>query len=624
MLVIHGRDDTLITPEGGERTAELVPGSRYLLLSDMGHDHPAPLWPVLAEAIGGHVRTSTDHPSIHESELTPMAGPLTGYRIIEIAGIGPGPFAAMLLADLGAEVIRVERAGAVRGPLPEGPHFDVLLRGRKNVAIDLKHPDGVEALLTLVESADALIEGFRPGVMERLGVGPDDCLARNPKLVFGRMTGWGQDGPVLRRPPATTSTTSHSPARSPTSVERGEAPVPPLNMVGDFGGGGMFLAYGVVCALLEAQRSGQGQVVDTAMVDGAAVLMSMFWAFKSIGMHDENARGTNLLDTGAHFYDVYRCSDGEYISLGSIEPQFYAELLRLTGLDGDEQFAKQMDKAEWPALKSRLTEVFAQKTRAEWCELMEDTDVCFAPVLTMSEAAEHPHNVERQTFIDVAGTMQPAPAPRFSRTEAEVASPPAHAGSAHARGVRGVGCRERCDRRMGRRRSDSSGWLIESSTWPTLVCFHAHPDDEVISTGGTIARAAAEGHRVVLVVATNGDHRRGARRPRADGETLVDRRRAETEASAKALGIERVVWLGYTDSGMTGWEQNGDPEQLPSRRADEAGARLAEVLARRVGRRVDDLRLARQLRPPRPHRGAPGGAGGGASWCRRCGCSRRR
>jgi alpha-methylacyl-CoA racemase len=200
-------------------------------------------------------------------------------------------------------------------------------------------------------------------------------------------------------------------------------------MVGDFGGGGMFLAYGVVCALLEAQRSGEGQVVDTAMVDGTAVLMSMFWAMKSIGVHDEHARGTNLLDTGAHFYDVYRCSDGEYVSLGSIEPQFYAELLRLTGLDGDEQFAKQMDKAEWPALKNRLTEIFAQKTRAEWCELMEATDVCFAPVLTMSEAAEHPHNVERGTFIEVAGTVQPAPAPRFSRTPAEVVSPPAHAGA---------------------------------------------------------------------------------------------------------------------------------------------------------------------------------------------------
>jgi alpha-methylacyl-CoA racemase len=362
-----------------------------------------------------------------------MAGPLTGYRIIEIAGIGPGPFAAMLLADMGAEVIRVERAGAVRDPLPEGAHFDVLLRGRRNIAIDLKHPDGVEALLSLVESADALIEGFRPGVMERLGVGPDECLARNPALVFGRMTGWGQDGPYAQAAGHDINYIALAGALAHFG-RAGEAPVPPLNMVGDFGGGGMFLAYGVVCALLEAQRSGQGQVVDTAMVDGAAVLMSMFWAFKAIGMFDENARGTNLLDTGAHFYDVYRCADGNYISLGSIEPQFYAELLRLTGLEGDEQFSKQMDKAEWPTLKARLAELFATRTRAEWCEVMEATDVCFAPVLTMSEAAQHPHNVERGTFIEVAGTQQPAPAPRFSRTVPEVAGPPAFAG-AHTRQV---------------------------------------------------------------------------------------------------------------------------------------------------------------------------------------------
>ena len=357
-----------------------------------------------------------------------MTGPLAGYKIIEIAGIGPGPFAAMMLADMGAEVVRVERAGAVRGPLPEGAHFDTLLRGRRNIAIDLKNPDGVEALLTLVESADALIEGFRPGVMERLGVGPDDCRARNPKLVFGRMTGWGQDGPYAQAAGHDINYISLAGALAHFG-RAGEGPVPPLNMVGDFGGGGMFLAYGVVCALLEAQRSGEGQVVDTAMVDGTAVLMSMFWAFKSIGLHDENQRGTNMLDTGAPFYDVYRCRDGEYVSIGSIEPQFYAELIRIMGLEGDELFAKQMDRAEWPAVKSRLTELFAQKTSAEWCELMEMTDVCFAPVLTMSDAAQHPHNVARGTFIDVAGTTQPAPAPRFSRTVPELSLPPAHAGA---------------------------------------------------------------------------------------------------------------------------------------------------------------------------------------------------
>ncbi len=362
-----------------------------------------------------------------------MAGPLSGYRVIEIAGIGPGPFAAMMLADMGAEVIRVERAQSVRGPAPDTPHYDVMLRGRRNIAVDLKHPDGVATLLDLVAQADALIEGFRPGVMERLGIGPDVCLARNPRLVFGRMTGWGQSGMYAQAAGHDINYIALAGALAHFG-RAGEAPVPPLNMVGDFGGGGMFLAYGVVCALLEAQRSGQGQVVDTAMVDGAAVLMSMFWAFKTIGMFDENARGTNLLDTGAHFYDVFRCADGEYVSIGSIEPQFYAELMRLTGLDGDAEFARQMDKASWPHLKARLAEVFATRTRAEWCEVMEATDVCFAPVLTMSEAAAHPHNVERGTFIEVGGMQQPAPAPRFSRTAPVVESAPAHAGQ-HSREV---------------------------------------------------------------------------------------------------------------------------------------------------------------------------------------------
>jgi alpha-methylacyl-CoA racemase len=362
-----------------------------------------------------------------------MSGPLTGYRIIEIAGIGPGPFAAMLLADMGAEVIRVERAQSVRGALPDGPHYDVMLRGRRNVALDLKHPDGVATLLDLVEHADALIEGFRPGVMERLGIGPDVCLARNPKLVFGRMTGWGQEGPYSQAAGHDINYISLAGALA-HFARAGEAPVPPLNMVGDFGGGGMFLAYGVVCALLEAQRSGAGQVVDTAMVDGAAVLMSMFWAFRTIGMFDEHAPGTNLLDTGAHFYDVFECADGKYISLGSIEPQFYAELLRITGLAGDPEFARQMDRSLWPHLKDRLREVMKAKTRDEWCALMEHTDVCFAPVLTMGEAAQHPHNVERGTFIEVAGVTQPRPAPRFSRTTPEVKSPPAHPGQ-HTRAV---------------------------------------------------------------------------------------------------------------------------------------------------------------------------------------------
>ena len=272
-------------------------------------------------------------------------GPLAGIRIIEIAGIGPGPFAAMMLADMGADVIRVERTQSVSGPAPDTAHWDVLLRGRRNIAIDLKSPDGVATLLELAKSADALIEGFRPGVMERLGVGPEDCAKVNPKLVYGRMTGWGQDGPYA--PLAGHDINYIALAGALAHFARaGEAPVPPLNMVGDFGGGGMFLAYGVVCALLEAKTSGKGQVVDAAMVDGAATLMSMFWAFKNIGMFDENAPGTNLLDTGAHFYDVYRCKDDKYVSIGSIEKQFYAILLDKTGLTGDPRFANQMDKSQ--------------------------------------------------------------------------------------------------------------------------------------------------------------------------------------------------------------------------------------------------------------------------------------
>ena len=355
-------------------------------------------------------------------------GPLTGYKIIEIAGIGPGPFAAMMLSDMGAEVIRVERVQAVRDTQSSNANWDVMQRGRKNVAIDLKHVDGVEALLQLVEKADAMIEGFRPGVMERLGVGPDVCLARNKKLVFGRMTGWGQDGPYANAAGHDINYIALAGALAHFG-RAGEAPVPPLNMVGDFGGGGMLLAYGVVCALLEAQRSGAGQVVDAAMVNGSAILMSMFWGFKNIGLHDENARGTNMLDTGAHFYDVYKCSDGKFVSIGSIEPQFYAQLLQLTGLASDAEFANQQDRTMWPKLKQRLTEVFATKTQAEWCKIMEGTDVCFAPVLTMSEAAKHPHNVARKTFIEIAGTTQPAPAPRFSRTVASLPTAPVGAGA---------------------------------------------------------------------------------------------------------------------------------------------------------------------------------------------------
>ena len=363
-----------------------------------------------------------------------MAGPLHGVRILEIAGIGPGPFAAMMLADMGAEVVRVDRVQAVRDDAT-GPHWDVMLRGRRNVALDLKHADGVETLLSLVERADVVIEGFRPGVMERLGVGPEVCLARNPKLVFGRMTGWGQEGPYASSAGHDINYIALAGALAHFG-RAGEPPTPPLNMVGDFGGGGMLLAFGVVCALVEAQRSGKGQVIDAAMVDGSAVLMSMFWAYRNVGMFDEHARGVSLLDTGAHFYDVFECADGEWVSVGSIEPQFYALLLEKTGLTGDPEFTNQMDKTQWPTLKRKLAEVFKTKTQSQWNEIMEGTDVCYAPVLRMGEAAQHPHNVARNTFIEVAGVTQPAPAPRYSRTTTNLPTAPAHAGQ-HTRAVLG-------------------------------------------------------------------------------------------------------------------------------------------------------------------------------------------
>jgi alpha-methylacyl-CoA racemase len=352
-------------------------------------------------------------------------GPLAGITVVEIAGIGPGPFCAMMLADMGAEVIRVDRAENVAGGDPDNPPADLNNRGRRSIGVDLKNPDGVAVVLDLVERAHALIEGFRPGVAERLGIGPDECLARNPRLVYGRMTGWGQDGPLAGAAGHDINYIALAGALEPIG-RRGEAPVPPLNLIGDYGGGGMLLAFGVVCGVLEAQRSGRGQVVDTAMVDGAAVLMTMTHALRAMGVWDDE-RGTNMLDTGAHFYDVYETADGKYVSIGSIEPQFYAELLRLTGLEG-EDLPWQHDRAQWPALKERLAAIFKTKTRGDWCELMEGTDVCFAPVLTIPEAIEHPHNVDRGTFVEVAGIPQPGPAPRFSRTAPEISSPPPHAG----------------------------------------------------------------------------------------------------------------------------------------------------------------------------------------------------
>jgi alpha-methylacyl-CoA racemase len=355
-----------------------------------------------------------------------MSGPLSGLKVVEVAGIGPGPFAALMLADMGADVIRVDRAGSVHGGDPAAPPADILNRGRRSVGVDLKSPDGVEVLLQLVERADAIFEPFRPGVAERLGFGPDVCLARNPKIVYGRMTGWGQEGPYANTAGHDINYISLAGALDHFG-RQGEKPVPPLNLVGDFGGGGMFLAYGLVCAILEAKTSGKGQVVDAAMVDGSAILMTFIHGLRAMGIWADE-RGTNLLDTGAHFYDVYETKDGKFVSIGSIEPQFYAELLRLTGLDQDPDLPWQNDKSAWPAMKDRITEIFKAKTRDEWCEIMEGTDVCFAPVLSMGEAPQHPHNVERGTFVELDGIVQPAPAPRFSRTPGAVARPPSHAG----------------------------------------------------------------------------------------------------------------------------------------------------------------------------------------------------
>ncbi len=338
-------------------------------------------------------------------------GPLHGYRIIELAGIGPGPFCGMMLSDMGAEVIRVDRlAGQPRRSK------DVLARNRKSIAVDLKQPEGVEVVLRLCETADALFEGFRPGVTERLGLGPDDCIGRNEKLVYGRMTGWGQDGPLAHAAGHDINYIALTGALHAIGPP-GAKPVPPLNLVGDFGGGGMLLAYGLVCALLEAQRSGKGQVVDAAMVDGAASLMAMFYTMGAAGAFKDE-RGTNLLDGGAHFYNTYETSDGEYICLGSIEPQFYALLVEKAGLD-PERFSAQMDGAQWSAFKDELAEVFKSKSQAQWCEIMEGSDVCFAPVLSVFDAPKHPHNVARDAFVEVDGVVQPSPAPRFSRSTTE-------------------------------------------------------------------------------------------------------------------------------------------------------------------------------------------------------------
>jgi alpha-methylacyl-CoA racemase len=359
-----------------------------------------------------------------------MAGPLAGYRVVEVAGLGPAPFAAMMLADMGADVIRIDRLDNGRRLPLASTSQDVLNRGRRSVAVDLKHRDGVETALRLAAGADAFLEGFRPGVAERLGIGPVPCRERNPRLVYGRMTGWGQDGPKAPLPGHDINYLALSGTLAAIG-RQGEAPVPPLNLVADFGGGGMLLAFGIVCALLEAHRSGLGQVIDAAMVDGSALLATMIHGLRAAGLWTDE-RGTNLLDTGAWFYEVYETADGGYLAVGALEPQFFDELVRLTGLAGsdgvDPPLPHQYDRARWPEMKPRLAALFKTRTRDEWCALLEGTDACVTPVLSLAQAPDHAHNAARGTFTTVAGVTQPAPAPRFSRTPGTIGRPPPQAG----------------------------------------------------------------------------------------------------------------------------------------------------------------------------------------------------
>jgi len=348
-------------------------------------------------------------------------GPLKGMRILEMAGIGPGPFCAMMLSDMGAEVIRIDRLNQ-KG---SGHRANVLNRGRRSIALDLKNPAAVETVLRLVDQADALIEGFRPGVMERLGLGPDVCLQRNPKLVFGRMTGWGQTGPLALAAGHDINYISIAGALGAMGYSD-RPPAPPLNLVGDFGGGAMYLLAGVLAALLERNSSGKGQVIDAAMTDGTASLLSPFFGLMAMNMWTTK-RQSNKLDGGAHFYGSYECNDGKYISIGSIEPQFYALLLSKCGIT-DEEFLAQQDQDHWPQLREKLIELFKTETRDHWCSVMEGSDVCFAPILDLGEAPSHPHNQARETYVDFEGVVQPAPAPRFSRTESEIQSSAAMVG----------------------------------------------------------------------------------------------------------------------------------------------------------------------------------------------------
>ena len=352
-------------------------------------------------------------------------GPLSGIKVLEFEAIGPGPFAGMLLADMGADVLVVDRPATPDLGLKRERWMDVMMRGKRSVTLDLKSPSAAEVALSLVAKSDALIEGFRPGVMERLGLGPDVVMARNARIVYGRMTGWGQDGPLAPRAGHDINYIALAGVLNAFG-RKGEAPVPPLNLIGDFGGGGMLLGFGVACALVEARASGKGQVVDAAMTEGASLLAAMFSGFLHAKRWREE-RGVNILDTGAPWYDVYETRDGKFVSIGAIEAKFYEDLLRRLGLE-DENLPAQNERKGWPQLRERFTAMFKTKTRDEWCTVFEGSDACFAPVLSFSEARQHPHNAARGNFVTVAGVEQPAPAPRFSRTPASVRGAPPERG----------------------------------------------------------------------------------------------------------------------------------------------------------------------------------------------------
>ena len=342
-----------------------------------------------------------------------MSGPLSGVKVLEIAGIGPGPFCGMLLADMGADVLRVDRLQANDLGLPVAPKYDIMSRGRRSLALDLKQPESIKMVLELAAKADALIEGFRPGVTERLGLGPEACLAVNPRLVYGRITGWGQDGPLSQAAGHDINYIALTGALHAIG-RKDAAPVPPLNLVGDFGGGGMVLAFGIACALFEARASGKGQVIDAAMSEGASTLMAMFYGRMAAG-HWQDERGVNVLDTGAPWYDAYETADGKYVAIGAIEGRFYAELLQRLGLD-PKRLPAQHERKRWPELRAAFAAAFKSRTREEWCREMEGTDVCFAPVMSIAEAPQHAHNKARGAFVEIDGVAQPAPTPRFSRT----------------------------------------------------------------------------------------------------------------------------------------------------------------------------------------------------------------